>query len=71
MTPVDPARFGCITLLGAGLTMWIPIIGWIAAPVLFVIGVASLIPILFRPKTRTDYDCQRCKHRFSIEESSA
>ena len=52
-------------LIVASLMMWIPVIGWVAAPVLFVLGMFSLLAAIFRPTTQVVYDCQRCRHRFT------
>lgn len=55
--PVKMALFA-----SAGCLMWIPIIGWIAAPFVFL---AWLISLFIRGKK--SMKCNECKHGFTVK----
>jgi predicted RNA-binding Zn-ribbon protein involved in translation (DUF1610 family) len=48
------------SFIGAGCMMWIPVIGWILAPILLIIAVVAALSALL-PSGRVVFQCQACK----------
>lgn len=47
--------------------LWIPIIGWIIAPIAFVFAIVAWLMVLGRirnPPAMRGYTCQHCKRKF-------
>lgn len=67
---IGPGLMGFISLLTAGCMIWIPVIGWIAAPVLVVLAVVFWIMALI-PSGKMSYQCQACKNWFTVPKRPA
>ena len=55
-----------VLIMGAsgGCMIWVPVIGWIAAPILFLI---ALIMMFAKGKFMK---CNECKHVFNVEKAT-
>lgn len=62
---IGPGIKGFIAFAGAGCLMWIPIIGWILAPILLIYAIAMWISALL-PSGKLSYQCQECKQWFTL-----
>ena len=50
--------------VSAGVLIWIPIIGWIGAPILFLLGIGLMF---MKGKM---FKCNECKHTFMVDKST-
>jgi len=54
----------------AGCLLWIPILGWVLAPVVFLALLAGFFCIwALVPKGRISFQCQACKRWFAVAKS--
>ena len=58
--------FAC--LLAGSCLIWIPIIGWVLAPVLFLLGVVIWLMALI-PKGAYTYRCSECNKWFTVKKT--
>ncbi|WP_077623800.1 hypothetical protein [Sediminibacillus massiliensis] len=54
-----------IIFLSGGCFVWIPILGWIVAPILFLIAIIMWVI----PTGKVFMRCESCKHGFSVPKS--
>ena len=59
---------GFVSLMMAGCLIWIPIIGWVMAPICFVMAVVFWILALI-PSGKVTFQCGSCKQWFTIPKS--
>ncbi|WP_370225243.1 hypothetical protein [Cytobacillus sp.] len=52
-----------ILFLSGSCFLWIPIIGWIAAPILFLLALL----MAFLPSGKRIVKCEDCKHSFPVD----
>lgn len=53
--------FGIGCILASGVCLWVPIIGWIAAPLLFIFGLIAMIV-----RYAYSLECNDCGHIESL-----
>lgn len=51
--------FGVMFLLTAGLAIWIPILGWVVAPIAFILGIISFVVAMI-PTGKQAIKCMDC-----------
>ena len=59
---------GFISFATGGCLLWIPIIGWVMAPILFLLALFFWISALV-PSGRVSFQCQACKQWFTVKKS--
>ena len=62
---IGPGLLGFASLMMSGCLIWSPILGWILAPVFFVLAFVFWIWALI-PKGRVSFQCQACKQWFTV-----
>jgi hypothetical protein len=60
---------GFVSLIAGSCLLWIPIIGWILAPLMFLAAVVLWIVALF-PSASVSYQCQACKQWFRVPKAN-
>lgn len=59
-----------ICILSFGVSLWIPIIGWICSPIFIIIGgILFLSSILAFIQGSAIMECEECKSKFNISKS--
>lgn len=56
---------GFISFATGSCMLWIPVIGWVLAPILFVVAVVLWISALL-PSSKISFRCQSCKEWFTV-----
>lgn len=60
-----PGQLGCSLIVFASLIIWIPILGWILAPIMVLVGIIGIAVAFFAPKSPTaTFTCSACQHSF-------
>lgn len=54
-----------ILFLSAGCFVWIPVIGWIGAPILLLAAIVLMV----LPTGKRFVRCEDCKHSFDVDKS--
>lgn len=58
---------GIICLLSFGVAVWIPFVGWVCAPILFLMGIILLITSLIAKMIGSaTIVCKECNSKFKI-----
>jgi hypothetical protein len=65
---IGPGLMGFASLLMAGCLLWIPIIGWVLAPIFLLVAIVLWVWALV-PSGRLTFQCQACKHWFTVPKS--
>ena len=61
------ASFAIICLLSFGVSVWIPIVGWVCAPILFLMGIKLLIvSLIVKIQGSATIVCKKCNSKFKI-----
>lgn len=60
---VNKVPLGLQLFATAGCLMWIPIIGWVLAPIVFLIS-------LLTPFGKIVFKCEECKHQFPVDKET-
>lgn len=67
---IGPGLMGFISFATAGCMLWIPIIGWIAAPFLLLAAIVFWVWALI-PTGKASFQCQACKHWFTAPKKAS
>lgn len=62
---IGPGSLGCVSFGAGGCMLWIPVIGWVLAPILFLLALGLWISALFRSGTAS-FQCKACKGWFTV-----
>ena len=69
----EPLGDGCALIsalfLGAGLVIWIPVLGWIVGPIFLALVVIDVLA-LFREWSERTYTCSNCGCKWTMAEGS-
>ena len=65
---IGKGAIGFVCLILAGCLIWIPVIGWVAAPILFVVGVVYCLGAFF-PSGSLSFHCKDCKQWFKVRKA--
>ena len=58
---------GIASLLTGGCLLWIPILGWIAAPIAFIISIVSIVlGIISSFTSGAIVECEYCKTKYTL-----
>lgn len=61
---------GVITLLARGCLIWIPVLGWVCAPVAFILGFAFIVlGIISAIIGGAKIECEHCKSKYKLTKS--
>lgn len=61
---------GIITLLAGGCLIWIPVLGWVCAPVAFILGFAFIVfGIISAIIGGAKIECEHCKSKYKLTKS--
>lgn len=61
---------GVITLLAGGCLIWIPVLGWVCAPVAFILGFAFIIfGIIAAIIGGATIECKHCNSKYKLTKS--
>lgn len=59
-----------ICLLSFGVALWIPVLGWICAPILLIMAFVCLVSAIIGIFTKQyTFVCQDCKSKYKIDKS--
>lgn len=59
-----------ICLLSFSVSLWIPILGWIAAPIFLIMAFVALVSAILGIFTKQyTFVCQDCKSKYKIDKS--
>lgn len=67
---IGPGLMGFVSFLAGSCMLWIPVIGWVLAPILFVAAVVFWISALL-PSGKISFQCQACKQWFTVPKATA
>ena len=59
---VNRVHVAIALFLSAGCFMWIPILGWICAPICLLLGLITMFG-------RIVFKCEECKHNFAVNKN--
>jgi hypothetical protein len=62
---IGPGLMGFVSLVMASCLLWIPVIGWVLGPILFLLAVGLWVSALI-PSGRISFRCEACKQWFTI-----
>ena len=65
---MGPGLMGFASLVMGSCMLWIPVIGWVLAPIFFLVAVALWISAAL-PSSKVLFHCQSCKQWFRILKS--
>jgi len=69
--PTNLGGWGMVFVLFAtgSCMMWIPVIGWIAAPILFIMAIVMAIGVATGKKSVLT--CSNCKHTWTVDKKAS
>ncbi|MEX1258047.1 MAG: hypothetical protein WEG36_10560, partial [Gemmatimonadota bacterium] len=62
---MGPGVMGLSLFVGGSCMMWIPIIGWVIAPILFIMALIVWVGALI-PSGKVAFHCQGCRKWFRV-----
>ena len=65
---IGPGLLGFASLLVGSCLLWIPVVGWVLAPICFILVVFFWLSALI-PSGRISFQCQACKQWFTVRKS--
>lgn len=65
---IGPGLMGFASLIMGSCLLWIPIVGWVLAPIAFILGLFFWVSALI-PSGRVSFQCQACKQWFTVRRS--
>ena len=58
---------GVASLLAGGCLLWIPVLGWICAPLAFLIGIVFIVLGIISSLTAGAFvECENCKTKYTL-----
>ena len=66
---IGRGEMGFALFLGGSCMLWIPVVGWVLAPLFFLLAVALWISTAL-PSAQLHFLCQSCKERFTVPKSA-
>lgn len=61
-----PGKAGLVSLLTGSCLLWVPVLGWVLAPIFFLIAVILWLGALI-PSGRVVFQCGECKKIFTVQ----
>ena len=65
---IGPGLIGFFSLIMSGCMLWIPVVGWVLAPIFFILAVFFWLYALI-PSGRFSFHCQACKQWFTVRKN--
>lgn len=62
---IGPGLMGCASFITGSCLLWIPVIGWVMAPIAFLLALFLWLSALI-PSGRISFQCQACKQWFTV-----
>lgn len=62
---IGPGLMGFASLIMGSCLLWIPVIGWVLAPI-FLLAAVVLWIMAFLPSGKISFQCQACKQWFTV-----
>jgi len=62
---IGPGVLGFASLFAGGCLLWIPVVGWVLAPLCFILAVFFWLSALI-PSGRISFQCRACKRWFTV-----
>lgn len=63
---IGPGLMGCGSFVAGSCLLWIPVVGWVLAPIFFVLAVILWIFGIL-PSGRISFQCKDCKQWFTVK----